>query len=167
MMGFKNKTVWVTGASSGIGKALAIQFSKLGANVVLSSRKESDLKEVEKLCQANTLVLPLGDSTYIFVEVTIDPNGQNLPLVVEDRILFNTNGNEYQVILNAWGQDAYFHVNELVEGQWLNDKPHVIYGVAAVGFPNLDSGKTLSIDPGTTIHGHANSSQTFHESYYH
>ena len=39
MMGFKNKTIWVTGASSGIGKALAIQFSKLGANVVLSSRK--------------------------------------------------------------------------------------------------------------------------------
>ena len=52
MIGFKNKTVWVTGASSGIGKALAIQFSKLGANVVLSSRNESDLKEVEKLCQA-------------------------------------------------------------------------------------------------------------------
>ena len=98
-----------------------------------------------------------GDSIFIFVEVTIDPNGQNLPLVVEDKIIFNTNGNEHQVVLNAWGQDAYFHVNELVEGQWLNDKPHVIYGVAAVGFPNLDSGKTLSIDPGTTIHGHANS----------
>ena len=77
------------------------------------------------------------------MEVTIDPNGQNLPLIVEDRILFNTNGNEYQVILNAWGQDAYFHVNELVEGQWLNDKPHVIYGIAAVGYPNLDSGKLL------------------------
>ena len=46
MMGFKNKIVWVTGASSGIGKALAIQFSKLGANVVLSSRNESDLKAV-------------------------------------------------------------------------------------------------------------------------
>ena len=59
MMGFKNKIVWVTGASSGIGKALAIQFSKLGANVVLSSRKESDLKEVEKQCQSNTFVLPL------------------------------------------------------------------------------------------------------------
>ena len=98
-----------------------------------------------------------GDSIFIFVEVTIDPNGQNLPLVVEDKIIFNTNGNEHQVVLNAWGQDAYFHVNELVEGQWLNDKPHVIYGVAAVGFPNLDSGKTLSIDPGTIIHGHANS----------
>ena len=59
MMGFKNKTVWVTGASSGIGKALAVQFSELGANVVLSSRKESDLREVEKLCKGDTFVLPL------------------------------------------------------------------------------------------------------------
>ncbi len=59
MTGFKNKTVWITGASSGIGKALAIRFSNLGANVVLSSRKESELIEVEKLCQSKTLVLPL------------------------------------------------------------------------------------------------------------
>ena len=111
----------------------------------------------------NIELLP-GDSAYIFVEVTIDPNGQNLPLIVEDRILFNTNGNEYQVILNAWGQDAYFHVNELVEGQWLNDKPHVIYGIAAVGYPNLDSGKTLVIQEGTQIHGHANAALLVYKS---
>ena len=77
MMGFKNKTVWVTGASSGIGKALAIQFSKLGANVVLSSRKESDLKEVEKLCQANTLVLPL--------DLTLQDNFNELVKKVSDQ----------------------------------------------------------------------------------
>ena len=77
MMGFKNKTVWVTGASSGIGKALAIQFSKLGANVVLSSRKESDLKEVEKLCQANTLVLPL--------DLTLQENFNELVKKVSDQ----------------------------------------------------------------------------------
>jgi len=97
-----------------------------------------------------------GDSIFIFVEVTIDPNGGNLPLVVEDKITFNTNGNESQVILNAWGQDAHFHVNEIVEGTWTNDKPHVIYGIAAVGFPGLDSNLTLSIEAGTKVHGHAN-----------
>ena len=41
----------------------------------------------------NIELLP-GDSAYIFVEVTIDPNGQNLPLIVEDRILFITIGSE-------------------------------------------------------------------------
>ncbi len=103
----------------------------------------------------NIQLLP-GDSLFVFVEVTIDPNGNNLPLVVEDKIIFNTNGNQNQVILNAWGQDAYFHVNEIVSGIWSNDKPHVIYGVAAVGYPSSDSNLTLQIDPGTKIHGHAN-----------
>ena len=103
----------------------------------------------------NIQLLP-GDSMFIFIEVTIDPNGDNLPLVVEDKIVFNTNGNQTHIILNAWGQDAYFHVNEIVSGIWSSDKPHVIYGVAAVGFPSLDSNLTLEIDPGTKIHGHAN-----------
>jgi len=83
-----------------------------------------------------------GDSIFIFVEVTIDPNGTSLPLVVEDQIIFETNGNFNKVVLNAWGQDAYFHVNEIVQGTWTNDKPHVIYGVAAVVDPSLDSNLT-------------------------
>ncbi len=97
-----------------------------------------------------------GDSIFIFVEVTIDPNGNSLPLVVEDQIIFETNGNSIKIVLNAWGQDAYFHVNEIVQGTWTNDKPHVIYGVAAVGYPSLDSNLTLTIEEGTKIHGHSN-----------
>ena len=97
-----------------------------------------------------------GDSVFIFVEVTIDPNGNSLPLVVEDKIIFETNGNSIKIVLNAWGQDAYFHVNEIVQGIWTNDKPHVIYGVAAVGYPSLDSNLTLTIEEGTKIHGHSN-----------
>ena len=83
----------------------------------------------------NDLTLNSYDSIYIFIEVTIDPNGTNLPLIVEDEIQLETNGNIKKVVLNAWGQDAYFHVNEIVQGLWTNDKPHVIYGVAAVGYP--------------------------------
>ena len=104
----------------------------------------------------NDVEIKSGDSMFVFVEVTIDPNQNNLPLIVEDSILFNTNGNTNKVVLNAWGQDAHFHVNELVEGTWSNDKPHVIYGIAAVGYPSIDSNKTLTIEAGTKIHGHAN-----------
>jgi len=43
------------------------------------------------------------DSMYIFVEVTVDPNGQNLPLVVKDSIEFMTNSNSQDVDLVAWG----------------------------------------------------------------
>jgi len=94
-----------------------------------------------------------NDSLFIFVEVTLDPNNINTPLVVEDRIRFETNGNQQHVQLVAWGQDAYFHQNELVCGElWSNDKPHVIYG-----FTIVDSTCILNISKGTQIYMHANS----------
>jgi len=49
------------------------------------------------------------DSLFIFVEVTVDPNNTNTPLIVSDSILFETNGNLQDIDLVAWGQDAYFH----------------------------------------------------------
>lgn len=44
---YKNKVVWVTGASSGIGEALVHELLKLGALVILSARRENELRRVE------------------------------------------------------------------------------------------------------------------------
>ena len=46
-----DKTIWITGASTGIGRALAIKFAKNGWNVAASARRENLLKELEKLNQ--------------------------------------------------------------------------------------------------------------------
>jgi len=48
MTDLQNKIVWITGASSGIGKAIANKYNGLGATVVLSSRKKEALEEVQK-----------------------------------------------------------------------------------------------------------------------
>jgi NAD(P)-dependent dehydrogenase (short-subunit alcohol dehydrogenase family) len=62
---FKDKSVWITGGSSGIGEALALQFSSEGAKIVLSSRREEELNRVRSLCinrgldAGHVLVLPL------------------------------------------------------------------------------------------------------------
>ena len=34
-----NKSIWITGASSGIGKALALKFAKEGWKVAISARR--------------------------------------------------------------------------------------------------------------------------------
>lgn len=45
-MDFRGKTAIVTGASSGIGKALALELADLGANVVIGARNEEKLREL-------------------------------------------------------------------------------------------------------------------------
>jgi len=52
-----NKTIWITGASSGIGKALAIKFSKEGWHVAISARREKLLEEIAK---SNNNVYPFS-----------------------------------------------------------------------------------------------------------
>lgn len=92
------------------------------------------------------------DSLFIFVRVNIDPNMQHTPLVVEDMIRFSTNGNQQQVQLVAWGQDAHFYRKAVLQGDWVweNDKPHVIYDWIIV-----DSASSLTIKEGTRVYLHA------------
>ena len=40
------KTIWITGGSTGIGKALALKFANEGQNVAISARRENLLKEI-------------------------------------------------------------------------------------------------------------------------
>ena len=57
-MDFKNKVVLITGASSGIGKESAIEFAKLGANIILVSRSMDKLEQVaNELKKFNVITL--------------------------------------------------------------------------------------------------------------
>jgi dehydrogenase/reductase SDR family protein 7B len=58
---FQQQRIWITGASSGIGEALAHAFHKAGAKLILSARREDELKRIQTECggEACTLILPL------------------------------------------------------------------------------------------------------------
>ena len=104
----------------------------------------------------NEINIEGNDSLYVFVEVTLDPNNQLNPVVIEDSIQFTTNGVVQYVQLASWGQDMYYHYKDVfpviaADTTWANDKPHVIYGYSAV-----DLAKTLNIQAGTDIYLHKN-----------
>ncbi len=64
MSTFKDRIVWITGASSGIGEALAVAFHDAGAKLILSARREEELKRVQGRCggEQDTRILPLDTS---------------------------------------------------------------------------------------------------------
>ena len=95
-------------------------------------------------------VIPAQDSIFIFVEVTLDPNNVNDPMVVQDSIVFEYNGKMQDVDLIAFGQDVNLINGEIIQSQdWTNEKPYLVYNSMAV-----DTAETLTIHPGTRIHFH-------------
>lgn len=110
-------------------------------------------------------VVPANDSIYTFMNVTIDPDDRTTPFVVEDSILFVTNGNTQMVKLVAWGQNArYIVADRMINGfppfkivadslettHWTNELPYVVYGYALI-----NSYGTLHIHEGTHIYVHS------------
>ncbi len=94
-----------------------------------------------------------NDSLFVFVEVNIDPNNQNSPLVVADSVVFTTNGNVQDVKLVAWGQDVNLINSKTLSSDTVltSNKPHLIYGYYYIK-PNIE----LKIQAGTKLYFHNN-----------
>ncbi len=97
--------------------------------------------------------IPAKDSIYIFVEVTVNPNNSNSPVLVDDSIVFVSNGNSQRIRLEAFGQNMILLKNKFIfNDTTLNaNKPYLILGDFEV-----DSAKTLTLLPGCKMYFHNN-----------
>ena len=106
-----NQVIWITGASSGIGAELARQYSKQGKLLILSSRRDAELKAVKNSCAypENIKILPLDlkdfDSMEKHVKKAITFFGSidlliNNGGVSQRSLIAETNFHVYQELIN-------------------------------------------------------------------
>jgi hypothetical protein len=105
----------------------------------------------EQTLNKSNLIINGQDSINLFVKVSINPNTNNLPFLVQDSIILNTNGNKQVIQLLAYVQNAVF-VNESsihTNTTWTKTLPYIINGSLTV-----KRSAALTIQPGTKIYFH-------------
>jgi len=136
------KTALVTGASKGIGRAIAAAFAAAGADVVLSSRKADALEEAASAMGPNVSTCPANagepDQAEACVDATMQRHGR-LDILVNNAATNPYFGPTIDIDLGRY--DKTFQVNlrgPLVWTQaawraWMQDHGGVVLNVASVG----------------------------------
>lgn len=119
----------------------------------------------------NNVGILANDSMYVLVEVTVDQNGGNQPLLIQDSVLFTVNGVRQSVLLEAYGQDVNLYkggVTITKDSTLTAHRPYLIYDSLVIA-----EGVSLQIEKGATfymhdkaeliVHGSMNASGTLDE----
>ena len=85
-MNFKNEHIWVIGASSGIGEALARELAGQGATLILSARREEELQKLNDELGGEHHVMPLDVADSEVVQQAMDQVSERIPRL--DRVIF-------------------------------------------------------------------------------
>ncbi|WP_411034002.1 SDR family NAD(P)-dependent oxidoreductase [Shinella sp. BYT-45] len=152
MARFSEKTVVVTGASSGIGEATARRFSSEGANVVLASRTETDLRRVAADLDGDRTLIQItdvGDEEAVaeLIGVAVERFGRL-------DVLVNNAGTIVQGDVTDIATEDYRHVmGTLVDGVFFGCRsalPHLVKTKGAI--VNVDSVSGLGGDWGMSVY---------------
>ncbi|XP_045494109.1 3-oxoacyl-[acyl-carrier-protein] reductase FabG-like [Colias croceus] len=151
---FTDKVVLITGASSGIGAETAIEFSKLGAKVVITGRNKAKLDEVAKLCQEISPqklepliiiadmnkesdvenILTQTISKFTKLDVLVNNAG-----VLESGTIESTSLDQYDRVMNTNVRSPY-HLTMLATPHLIKSKGNIVNVSSVTGmrsFPNV------------------------------
>lgn len=116
---FNNKVIWITGASSGLGKYMAYEFARQGAKLALSARRKDKLEEVLAEVQAFG-----GEGLIVPCDVMEEESQQN----AVEQIIQHFGGIDV-AIANA-GFGVYGKIEHLTAKEWRRQMDGNVTGLA-------------------------------------
>lgn len=140
-----NKTVIITGASAGFGRATAIRFAEEGANLVLTARREERLKELVSQCReiGAKAVYYAGDAreeetAKAVIKLAIDMFGQvdildNNAGIGRTTPLVDTTMEEYNLIMDSNVRSAFAFTKYAVPPMLERGSGHIILTFSVTG----------------------------------
>lgn len=146
------KTILVTGASSGIGRATAIECSKLGAIVVVTARNEERLRETLSLLEGTGHEMRLCDMTdsaqldkLVASLPALDGLSSNAGTVVDNKPIKFIKENDMQEVIRVNTLSHVMLSNLLFKKKLLNKGASCVFTVSIGG--------NSSFVPGSSIYG--------------
>jgi dehydrogenase/reductase SDR family member 7B len=110
-MDFNNKNVFITGASSGIGEALAYAFNAAGARVIIAARRADELQRVKNACKHPNMVdivlLDLANSADVITKTNAVLAQSNIDILV------NNGGISQRSMAKDTSMDVYRNIMEI------------------------------------------------------
>lgn len=158
-MGTSTKTVMVYNPNKNAINIERVQMGE-GKYFYINLDGENNVDEMRNI------VVRGGDSLFMFVRANIDPQEENIPVLVEDDIAFGVNGKWQHIRLQAYGQNI-----EKIQGKnglkvyqnltLKNTKPYLLYDTVAVaGNLTIEAGTTIYMHTGAMIYAYGNVSAT-------
>ena len=92
------------------------------------------------------------DSLFVAVEVTVNPNDDNSPFVINDWVVFTTNGKQQHVLLEAYGQNAHILKGSTIfatDTLLIAKMPYLVYDSI-----HIPEGVTVQIEKGASFYMH-------------
>jgi NAD(P)-dependent dehydrogenase (short-subunit alcohol dehydrogenase family) len=107
MTSFRGKTVLVTGASSGLGRATALQFAREGARLIIAARREKELSDVRREIEALG-----GECLAVPTDVTVEE--QVIHLFAAGEVAFGP----VHIVVNNAGRGLRARLHEIEYDDW-------------------------------------------------